>query len=269
MLLLTIIAFARLRSAWGTRLDTFTMDESYHIVAGVSYVRTGDLRLNPEHPPLLKLWVGAWMPESFKMRPFRPLNEKVEERDFTEAIIYADNDSSAAQAVARRAVWTFHAILLLILGLLIWRAAGVAWAAGTLAFLAIEPTVGAHLPVVMTDLPVALALGIAVVAAGLAISTWQWRWMVVLGLAIGVTVGSKHSALPGLMGLGAVCLIAIFTSRTGVDRGLAHPTSPNRFRHGARLYDGLGAIRLPLSCRGGWQRRIQPQDVRKDRGPED
>ncbi len=61
----------------------------------------------------------------------------------------------------------------------------------------------------------ALALGIATVAAALAISTWQWRWMVVLGLALGVAVGSKHSALPGLLGLGTVCLVAVFVSSTG------------------------------------------------------
>jgi hypothetical protein len=219
LLLLALIGLAILRSAWGTQLDTFTIDESYHIVAGISYARTGDLRLNPEHPPLLKHWVGAWMPDTFKMRPFRPLNEKVEERDFTEAIIYADNNAAAVQTIARRAVWTYHAILLLVLGLLIWRAAGLAWAAGALAFLAIEPTVGAHLPVVMTDLPVALSLAIAAVAAGLAVSTWQWRWMIVLGIALGVAVGSKHSALPGLLGLGAVCIVAVFASRTGAGRG--------------------------------------------------
>src|SRR4051812_35123159 len=32
-----------------------TFDEGAHLVAGVSYWRTGDFRLNAEHPPLLKL----------------------------------------------------------------------------------------------------------------------------------------------------------------------------------------------------------------------
>jgi hypothetical protein len=30
-----------------------------HIAAGVSYVRNGDFQINPEHPPLVKLRVGA------------------------------------------------------------------------------------------------------------------------------------------------------------------------------------------------------------------
>ena len=116
-----------LSSHLGTRLDSFTLDEPYHIVAGTSYVRTGDFRLNPEHPPLMKLWLGASMPDSFKLRPFRALNEKVEERDFTEETVFYDNDSAAAQARTRASMWTFHALLLLAFGLLIWRAAGLQW----------------------------------------------------------------------------------------------------------------------------------------------
>jgi hypothetical protein len=55
---IALILAAVLRSSLATRLDGFTMDEAYHITAGVSYWRTGDYRLNPEHPPLVKLWVG-------------------------------------------------------------------------------------------------------------------------------------------------------------------------------------------------------------------
>jgi hypothetical protein len=52
------IGLGILRSAIATRLDSFDIDEAYHITAGVTYVRLGDYRLNPEHPPLIKL-LGA------------------------------------------------------------------------------------------------------------------------------------------------------------------------------------------------------------------
>lgn len=45
--------------------DSLTVDESPHIGAGYSYIAKGDYRLNPEHPPLLKMlsgssiWLGA------------------------------------------------------------------------------------------------------------------------------------------------------------------------------------------------------------------
>src|SRR5580700_7075098 len=58
-LVLLLVGLGILRSAIATRLDGFTIDEAYHIAAGVSYVRYADFRINPEHPPLVKLWVGS------------------------------------------------------------------------------------------------------------------------------------------------------------------------------------------------------------------
>ena len=66
------------RSAIGTAQDGFSIDEAWHIVAGTSYARGEGYHLNPEHPPLVKRWVGAWMPDSFKLRPPKPLKEKEE-----------------------------------------------------------------------------------------------------------------------------------------------------------------------------------------------
>ncbi|HYU33256.1 MAG TPA: hypothetical protein VEW48_13935 [Thermoanaerobaculia bacterium] len=68
--LVALALFAGGRAWWATRLDGMTLDEPYHIASGVSYVRTGDFRLNPEHPPLVKLWVGAALPRSsFHLQP--------------------------------------------------------------------------------------------------------------------------------------------------------------------------------------------------------
>lgn len=205
LVLLCLLAIAR--SAVGTRLDSFTIDEPWHIVAGASYVRTGDFRLNPEQPPLVKLWVGAFMPASFQLPPLPELKEKGNEREFTEIVMYEDNDSLAAQAQARIAMWAGHALLLLAVGLLCWRAFGLTWAVAMLAFLAIDPTIGAHLPVVMMDLALGLSLIMAALSAGLLFSTWQWRWAAALGLAVGLALGSKHSALAGLAGLGLLSLV--------------------------------------------------------------
>ena len=67
------------------------MDEPWHIVAGTSCARNGDFRLNPEHPPLAKLWVGAAMPCDFKLRPTPVLKEKSQERDLVEEAMSIDN----------------------------------------------------------------------------------------------------------------------------------------------------------------------------------
>lgn len=209
LLLLALVLLTVLRSAAGTRLDSFTVDEPWHIVAGTHYARGEGFHLNPEHPPLAKLWVGAWMPADFRLRPAEPLSEKLQERQWVEETMFFDNDPLAAQQRARVAMWSLHALLLLALGGLLWRACGLAWAVGTLGFLALEPTVGAHLPVVMTDLPLALALAVAAVAGGLLASTWRWRWVVATGVAMGIALAAKHSALAGLAGLALLAVAAV------------------------------------------------------------
>lgn len=206
LVVLTLLAVGR--SALGTRLDSFTIDEPWHAVAGVAYVRGGDRHLNPEHPPLVKLWVGAAMPASFRLGREPALREKEQERQWVEDTMFFGNDARQAQERTRLAMWVLNGGLLLVLGLLLWRAAGLAWALGTLGFLALEPTIGAHLPVVMTDGPLVLTLMPAVVAAGLLAAYWRWHWAVVLGLAAGLAFSAKHSALAGMVGVAAVLAVA-------------------------------------------------------------
>lgn len=75
--IIALIVLAVIRSSVATRTDGFTGDEAYHITAGVSYVKLRDFRLNPEHPPLVKLWVGAALARDFQL-PFLPtLSDKL------------------------------------------------------------------------------------------------------------------------------------------------------------------------------------------------
>src|SRR6202453_5435849 len=80
-----LLALALGHSLWATSLDGFTIDEPYHIAAGASYVRWGDYRLNPEHPPLVKLIAGLAVPPSvLHLAPLRLLNEKEQEGEHTQ-----------------------------------------------------------------------------------------------------------------------------------------------------------------------------------------
>jgi hypothetical protein len=62
--------------------------------------------------------------------------------------------------------------------------------------------------VVMTDLPLALTLAIAALSAGILATDWRWRWVLATGLAMGLALTAKHSALAGLMGTGLVLVVA-------------------------------------------------------------
>lgn len=89
-----------------TLTDSPTYDEPAHIAAGVSYVEFNDLRLNPEHPPLIKFLSGL------SIKIFYPqLKINFDMNDLQEPLknhpyilgnkLFADNDSSKLLLVAR------------------------------------------------------------------------------------------------------------------------------------------------------------------------
>jgi len=218
-LLVLLVGAAILRSAQATHLDSFTFDEAYHIAAGVSYVRHADFRINPEHPPLVKLWVGSFIAATgFHLDDLRPFADKVDERDFAEQDVYLHNDFNSVQRRARIAMWALNGLLLVLLGFALRRAFGPGVALGTLLFLAIDPTVAAHLPVVMTDLPVSLLAAAAVVFSIRAFGDWSWPDLAACSGALGLALATKHSAP----------VFLIFIVLTGALLALFQPASSER-----------------------------------------
>ena len=200
VLLLLVVGGAIVRSAIATRLDGFTIDEAYHIAAGVYYVRLGDFRINPEHPPLVKLWVGSLIaPTGFRASALRYFSDKQDERTFAEEDVYLHNDPDAVQKRARIAMFALNGLLLVALGFAARRAFSPGVALGTIAFLAIDPTVAAHLPVVMTDLPVSLLCASAVLLTIPAFHSWKWADLAACSAALGLALAAKHSASVFLM----------------------------------------------------------------------
>jgi hypothetical protein len=194
-LLLLLVTGGIVRSAVATRLDGFTIDEAYHIAAGISYIRYGDFRINPEHPPLVKLWAGSLISATgFRLSGIRPFNDKHDERNFTEEDVYLKNDPNSVQRRARIAMWILNGLLLSLLAFAVRRAFNPVVALGTLLFLAIDPTVAAHLPVVMTDLPVSLLSATVVLFSIPAFRDWVWTDLAACSAALGLSLATKHSA---------------------------------------------------------------------------
>jgi hypothetical protein len=221
-IVLSLVGGAIFRSALATRLDSFTIDEAYHIGAGVSYVRYGDLRINPEHPPLVKLWVGSFISATgFRQSGIRPFTDKRDERNFTEEDVYLHNDPDSVQRRARVAMWVLNALLLALFAFAGRRAFGPGVALASLLFLAIDPTVAAHLPVVMTDLPVSLLSAVAVLLSIRAFRGWAWRDLVACCAALGLALATKHSApvfLIFVVVLGGILAFVIPTRPPGDSR---------------------------------------------------
>ena len=54
----SLLTFYGILSLLISSQESATFDEKAHIPSAYSYVRYGDMRLNPEHPPLLKDLAG-------------------------------------------------------------------------------------------------------------------------------------------------------------------------------------------------------------------
>jgi tetratricopeptide (TPR) repeat protein len=215
LVLLGLIGGSILRSSITTRLDGFTVDEAWHIAAGVAYVQTGDYRLNPEHPPLVKLWTGAYVAsQGFQLSPYRVLKDKNDERGFVQDDIYLNNDPDVIQSRARAAMFALNGLLLFLFALAARRVFGDIVALAAAAFLAIDPTVAANLPVVMTDLPVALLSATAVLLAVAAFRSWRAVDLIFAALALGLALSAKHSAAITMAAIAIIgILMAVFWAK--------------------------------------------------------
>ncbi len=213
-IVIALIAAAVVRSSIATGLDSFTFDEAYHIGAGAAYVKTGDFRLNPEHPPLVKLWVGSYVAlRGYQLSPYRTFSDKADERGYVEEDAYFNNDPLLLQARARTAMLAFSGLLMLLFSIAARRIFGDTVAMGCALFFAIDPTIAAYMTVVMTDLSIALTSGIAILTAAKAFQTWKLRDVILAALGLGLALGAKHSGIivliaVSVIGIGAALLFA-------------------------------------------------------------
>lgn len=209
-LLALLLAFAIGHTLWSTSLDSFTIDEPYHITAGATYLRRGDFRINPEHPPLVKLIAAlALPPRVLYVAPFKKIYDKPQERTYTQRAVFLDSNYPQVHRHARFALIAYNTLLMLVLTLLLRRIFGPAVSLWCLLLLALDPTVSAHMPVVMTDLPMALTGTICCALTWLALTGRRWRDWLALGAACGVLLGTKHSAPLIVLPLLCGCIVVL------------------------------------------------------------
>ncbi|MGB9623970.1 MAG: ArnT family glycosyltransferase [Phycisphaerae bacterium] len=155
MALLAAAAILAVTSFWN---DSLTCDEMCHLASGVSYLKTGDFRLDPDHPPLEKIW--AALPLLFVDQkwpgPETPGWRESDVWRVGRAWFCTLNDGERLLKISRcMMVALLLALCLTIYGIahaLFGRAAGLL----AMAMSALSPTLLAHGRLVTTDLPLAL-----------------------------------------------------------------------------------------------------------------
>jgi len=183
--------------------DSATSDEPPHIVAGYSYLKFHDMRLNPEHPPLAK---------SLAAFPLLFLNLNFPKTDFAweqpdgpywwhqfnlgEKFLYeSGNDPDKILFFAR-----FPMILLLIVcGFFIFKFAkeffGEKVAILTLFFFSFSPTFLAHGRFVTTDVPAAFGVVLATFYFFRALKEPTKKNIILAGIALGISQLLKFSLI--------------------------------------------------------------------------
>ena len=191
------------------RQESLTWDEGDHIFAGYMSWKTHDFGFNPEHPPLMK---------SLATVPLLGLPLKVppdQHREFkTEAYLDGrellfNNAPYSAESLTFRARMA-AGIAALLLAVVVFLAASEMFGAGAgllaLAILTFDPNVLAHSALVTTDAGVSCFFLASVYAFYRYVKAPSLGRLVVAGLASGLALATKHSAvllLPMLVSLAA------------------------------------------------------------------
>src|SRR5208283_4407513 len=151
-----VVAFTALTVGSYTQKSA-TVDEPQHLTAGYAALRLHDYRIDPEHPPFLRMWAALpllAMPD-VRIDTNRPSWSTVDGWEFSHHFLYELNDADHLLYRAR-----FMTVVLgILLGILVFSWArelfGFWTAATVLALYCVEPNILAHSRLVTTDFGVA------------------------------------------------------------------------------------------------------------------
>ena len=246
-LLLTVLLF---QLAFSVRRNSITWDEDDHIYAGYMSWKHADFGLNPEHPPLVKLVAAVPLLDMpLKMPILQDRNFKHEGflggKDFL-----FKNDADTMLFRARMAASVFTLLLALFVFLAAHEMFGTGAGFIAMSLLVFDPNVLAHGAVVGTDVGFSCFMFASVYAFyRYAKAPSLWRLLVV-GLATGLALASKHT---GILVFPVLLLLAICevlrsgrTSGTQTAAAEANINRGNRARQFAFALVVVSAIALAI-----------------------
>lgn len=196
--LISILVVSFLLMLSVSRQESATMDELAHIPAGYSYLRYLDYRLNPEHPPLVK--VLSAIPLVFLKLNF-PVNDSSWIQDVNgqwavgnQFIYHSGND--ADQIIFWARLGPIILTLLLTVLIYIWakELLGERWALLPTFLFGLSPTVLTHGHYVTTDIGAALGVVLATYFFIKFLLKPSGEHLIFAGLAFGVAQLMKFSA---------------------------------------------------------------------------
>jgi hypothetical protein len=172
-------------------------DEPLELTAGYSYLKRGDFRMNPEHPPLAKMLAALPLLRFHLYFPADPTSwSTAEESAFGREFFESNGGKADAFLFAARLTSIF---LTLCLGLAITLWARSAFSSATalvaLGLYAFDPSITAHGRYVKNDVAITLLAFLACIAWSAFLARPNLRRFLLTGLALGAATATKFSAL--------------------------------------------------------------------------
>ncbi|MEP6537129.1 MAG: phospholipid carrier-dependent glycosyltransferase [Bryobacteraceae bacterium] len=193
-LLLAILGLTQLFSVLG---ENQSADEAVHLSAGYSYLKTGDFRINPEHPPLGK-YINA-LP-LLLLNPHLPTEDPswadADEYLFGRAFLYK-NTESADKLLLYGRIPTILMTLCLALAIGLWtrRHFNAATALFAVLLFSFDPTVITHGRYVTSDIIVSLLIFLSITAWFRYLREPARGSLIRAGVLLGLTLCSKASGV--------------------------------------------------------------------------
>jgi len=218
-LLILIFGILAVTSMWN---DSANYDERIHLPAGYSYITQKDMRLNPEHPPLVKdlaalplLFLDIKFPyqsPGWDTILMSDINSRTPawQTDVTfgnDLLYYSGNDAQKMMRLGRIPI----ILIGILLGFYLWRFTKELWGdlAGIIAltFYSFSPTVLAHTRLVTTDIAAATAFFISFYYLYHWLKAPTRRNLWIFGIVLGLALLTKFSTFLLIPIFGAIVLI--------------------------------------------------------------
>jgi hypothetical protein len=188
------------------------VDEAMHLAAGYSYLATGDFRVEPQNPPLIKELLALPLFLAYRL-PFNP--DPQHWRDANGFFIGQDLLYKSTIPADQMLAWSrvpnllFGVLLVALAGWWAYRLWGNRAALLAVALASFDPNLVAHSSLVTTDIGVTLFIFLTVYLFWEYVNQPTWGLLVATGISIGLALLAKFSAvlvIPMIALIIAVCL---------------------------------------------------------------
>ena len=177
-----------------------TYDETVHLFAGYSYLKWGDYRVNPEHPPLVKMLAAAPLLalnlDTSGVTPrerFRVQGDKNYGWVLAHRFIFVDNDAETMFFHARIVMVILAVTLALCAAGWATKLYGVEAGIAALFLFCLDPNIIGHATIVQTDVPFALVFFAATFFYWRSLSELTWFNLLATAILFALAAVTKFS----------------------------------------------------------------------------